>query len=322
MKNIQVPGMTLHDRVRHRLKLRDLRVLLAVVEWGSMAKAAAHLNLTQSGVSKAISELERTLGVRLLDRTAHGVELTVYGHALRRGSVAVFDELHHSVNEIENLADPTAGELHLGCTEPMLWGLLPTVITRLTQQYPRLTFHVIQSDPVTLRFHELPNRRIELAIGRIVGPIPGEDVEVEVLYDEGAHIVAGAQSKWVRRRKIDLAELVDELWTLPTPESYARSLLTDAFKARGLPPPRVSAISFSIPLHNALLASGQFLCVLPRSLLHFSSKLISFKVLPVALPSRPGPVGIMTLKNRTLSPVARLFIGHAREVARPLARLK
>ena len=58
--------MSLHDRVSHRLKLRDLRLLLALDEWGSMAKAAAHLNLTQSGVSKAIAELEHTFGVRLV----------------------------------------------------------------------------------------------------------------------------------------------------------------------------------------------------------------------------------------------------------------
>src|SRR5512141_920090 len=99
--------MSLHDRVSHRLKLRDLRLLLALDEWGSMAKAAAHLNLTQSGVSKAISELEHTFGVRLYDRTPKGIEPTAYGRALLKGSVAVFDELRQSVNAIEHLADPT-----------------------------------------------------------------------------------------------------------------------------------------------------------------------------------------------------------------------
>src|SRR4029078_9009147 len=118
-------AMTLHDRVSHRLKLRDLRLLLAVVEWGSMAKAAAHLNLTQSGVSKAITELEHTFGVRLFDRTAQGAEPTLYGRALLKGGVAVFDELRQSVNAIEHLADPTIGQLRLGCTEPMSWAIVP-----------------------------------------------------------------------------------------------------------------------------------------------------------------------------------------------------
>jgi len=314
--------MSLHDRVTRRLKLRDLRLLLVLNDWGSMAKAASHLNITQSAVSKAIAELEHTFGVRLFDRTPTGIEPTPYGRALLKGGVAVFDELRQSVNAIEHLADPTTGELRFGCTEPMSWGIVPTVIDRLVQQHPRLIFHVMQAAPATLRYRELPERRIEFAIGRVEGSIPGDDVDIEVLYNEQTFVVAGRQSRWAGRRKIKLAELVDEPWSLQTPDSFARTLLTDAFQVSGLPPPRVNAVSYSIPLHNALLASGHFLSVMPRSLLQFSAALISFKVLPVELPARLAPVGIITLKNRTPSPVAQLFIDHAREIAKPLAKRK
>ncbi len=222
--------MSLHDRVNHRLKLRDLRLLLALDEWGSMAKAAAHLNLTQSGVSKAIAELEHTFGVRLYDRTPKGIEPTAYGRALLKGGVAVFDELRQSVNAIEHLADPTAGELRIGCAPPMSWGIVPVVIDRLVRQHPRLAFHVTEADPTTLRYHDLRERRIDLAIGRILGPIPDDDVDAEVLYNEKAFIVAGKNSRWAKRRKIELAELVDEPWCVPTPGSFAGSLLAEAFK--------------------------------------------------------------------------------------------
>lgn len=310
--------MKLHDRISRRLKLRDLRLLLAVAEWGTMAKAAARLNLTQSGVSKAIGELEHVLGVRLFDRSAQGVEPTLYGRALLKGGVAVFDELRRSVDEIEHLTDPAAGELRIGCTEPMSWGIVPTAIDRLVRQHPRAAFQVTQADPVALRYRELPERRIEVAIGRIAGPIPDDDVDVEVLYQERVYVVAGAQSPWARRRTIKLADLVDEPWTLPTPESYPRSLLADAFEAAGLPAPRVNVVAFSISLHAALLASGRFLCVLPHSLIEFAAKL-PLKILPVKLPLRPGPVGIMTLKNRTASPLARRFIDTARQIARAMS---
>jgi DNA-binding transcriptional LysR family regulator len=314
--------MSLHDRVSHRLKLRDLRLLLALNDWGSMAKAANHLNLTQSAVSKAITELEHTFGVRLFDRTPKGIEPTAYGQALLKGSVGVFDELRQSVNEIEHLADPAVGELRIGCTPPMSWGIVPVVIDRLVRQYPRLAFHVSEADPTTLRYHELRERRIDLAIGRIIGPIPDDDLDAEVLYNEDAFVAAGKNSRWAKRRKIALAELVDEPWCAPTPDSVAGSLLAEAFKEKGLPIPRVSAVSFSFPLFNALLATGNFLCLLPKSLRQFSPHLMSFKVLPIELPVRPGPVGIMTLKKRTLSPVARLFIEHAREVTKPLVKRK
>jgi DNA-binding transcriptional LysR family regulator len=314
--------MTLHDRISHRLKLRDLRLLLALNDWGSMAKAANHLNLTQSAVSKAITELEHTFGVRLFDRTPKGIEPTAYGRALLKGSAGVFDELRQSVNEIEHLADPGAGELRIGCAPPMSWGMVPIVIDRLVQQHPRLAFHVLEGDPTTLRDHDLRERRIDLAIGRVIGPTPDEALDAEVLYDEKPLVVAGKNSRWAKRRKIALAELVDESWCVPPPGSFAGSLLAEAFREKGLPAPHIAAVSFSIPLLNALLATGNFLSVLPNALLQFSPHLISFKVLPIELPARPGPLGIVTLKNRTLSPVARLFIAHAREVTKPLAKRK
>src|SRR3954451_11340787 len=134
--------MTLHDRVSQRLKLRDLRLLLAVVEWGSMAKAAAQLNLTQSGVSKAIADMEHTLGVRLFDRTSQGVEPTLYGSTLRKWGNAIFVDLRQGIKEIEYLADPTTGELRIGCTEAMTAGFVSAVIDDLTRQYPRLVLSV------------------------------------------------------------------------------------------------------------------------------------------------------------------------------------
>ena len=70
------------DHQVRRLKLRDLRILQAVAEHGSMAKAAEHLAISHPVISKAIAELEHTLGVQLFDRNARGVEPTIYGREL------------------------------------------------------------------------------------------------------------------------------------------------------------------------------------------------------------------------------------------------
>src|SRR5262245_51522688 len=65
------------ERIGSRLKLRDLNIFLAVVEGGSMSKAAAQLAVSQPAVSKAISNMEYALGVPLLERKARGVEPTL-----------------------------------------------------------------------------------------------------------------------------------------------------------------------------------------------------------------------------------------------------
>ncbi len=94
------------DRIGRRVKLRDLHVLLAVTQWGSMAKAARHLSTSQPVISKTIAELEHALGVRLLDRSPQGIVPTMYGRALMSRGLAIFDELREGIKEIEFLADP------------------------------------------------------------------------------------------------------------------------------------------------------------------------------------------------------------------------
>src|SRR5215470_14081503 len=115
------------SEIGRRLKLRDLHVLSKVVHHGSMAKAAQHLGVSQPSVSEVIANLEHALGVRLLDRSAQGIEPTIYGDALLKRSVAVFDELKQSIRDIEFLSDATTGEVRIGCSEPICYTLLPEI---------------------------------------------------------------------------------------------------------------------------------------------------------------------------------------------------
>src|ERR1700738_5300926 len=142
-------------QIGRRLRLRDLHVFATVVECGSMAKAAAELGVAQPTVSEVIAGLEHTYGVQLFDRSPHGVEPTVYGRALLKRSVAVFDELKQSVKDIESLGDPNSGEVRIGCTEPMAAGFVAAVIDRLSRQYPQLVFQLELCNTPAQAFHVL-----------------------------------------------------------------------------------------------------------------------------------------------------------------------
>jgi DNA-binding transcriptional LysR family regulator len=283
-----------------------------------MAKAAKDLALTQPAVSKAIAEMEHTLGVRLLDRTSRGVEPTPYGRALLKWGGVIVDDLHQAVKEVEFLADPTAGELRIGAHEPMLMGLLPVVLDRLSRQFPRIAFHVVPGRTAFEQYRDLRERRLDLIIGRVVRFEKEEDLNTEILFNESLHVVAGTQNRWVRRRSVQLAELANEPWILPGQAGVVWPAITEAFRANGVDIPRTGVISYSIPLHTAMVSTGRFLAMLPRSLIWFGGKRLGMKALPIELPE-PPPVGITTLENRTISPVARLFIDCARAVAKPLA---
>ena len=192
------------ELVSHRLKLQHLKVVMAVAEWGSMARAAKHLAITQPVVSKVIADLEDMLGVRLFDRSPQGVEPTPYGRALLRRSIAIFDDLRTSVDEIKFMADPTAGELRIGSTEPLLAGLGAAVMERLWQQYPRIDFRVVQADSAMLLSRDLPERRIELAIVPLVRPSVSEDLEATILFRDHLRLVVGLKSRWAHRRRMTL----------------------------------------------------------------------------------------------------------------------
>jgi DNA-binding transcriptional LysR family regulator len=308
------------DRIGRRIKLRDLHILMTVVERGSMSKAAEQLAISQPVVSKSVADLEHALGVPLLDRSPQGVEPTMYGRAIIGSGLAVFDDLRKGVDQIEFLADPTAGEVRIGCSEVMAAGLLPAVIDRLSRQFPRLVFNVIQAPGIEQQYHDLRERNVDLILGRMVTPIADDDLDAEILFDDPLFVVAGTNSKWVRRRGIDPAELLDEIWCLPPYDRLIGSLIVEAFRSQGLDVPRHTVVSSSIQLFNALLATGRFLGVLSDSTLRLSGKRLSLKALPVKFSIRPGPVGIVTLKDRTVGPAAQLFIDHARKVAKPLAK--
>jgi DNA-binding transcriptional LysR family regulator len=310
--------MTVDDRVLRRLKLSDLRLFHAVVEHGGMAKAATHLNISQPAVSKAIAALENTLRVRLLDRNPQGVEPTAYGRALLDGGVAVFDELIKSVKRIEHLADPTAGELRIGCTESGAAGLVPVVVSRLSERYPRVVFRVVTADPVTLVQRELPQRKVELAIGAVPRPLSPRDIEATILFDDRHFVMAGERNKWVRHRNVKLADLMQEPWILPAPDTHMGTQIAEAFRSKGLEPPQSQVISFSIPLCHRLLATGRFLTMHPVIMARLAN--LPFKRVDVDFAGIHRPVGVMTLKNRTLTPLAQLFIDCAREIAKPLIK--
>jgi DNA-binding transcriptional LysR family regulator len=307
------------SQIGRRLRLRDLHVFHAVVQHGSMAKAAAQLGVSQPAVSEVIADLEHALGVRLLDRSSQGVEPTMYGDALVKRSIAVFDELKQGVRDIENLADPEKGEIRVACSLAIAFTVIPHVIERFAEKYPRVVLHFDEmASAVTRTFPELRERKYDLVLARgsaLQGKVQQpDDLNVAVLFDDPLVIAAGMQTPWARRRKIDLAELVDEPWIMQAPETWNHQRLEEAFAACGLAMPKASVVTLSMPVLTHFLAKGRYITACPRSVAHFNA----LKVLPVDLPVRPWHVEVVTLKNRTLSPAAQRFIDCAREVARSL----
>jgi len=154
--------------------------------------------------------------------------------------------MRQGLKHIEFLTNPNSGELRIGCPEVMAAGILPAIAEQFSRQYPDVCLHVIYADTTSAQFNELRERRVELLLGRIPKPFREDDLIAESLFDERFFVVAGMPSRWARRRRIELGDLVQEPWVLPPHDSVPGRLIAEIFDAHRLPVPRASMVSLSI----------------------------------------------------------------------------
>lgn len=308
-------------RLGSRLKLRNLEMFLGAAHAGSMAQAARQLGVSQPTISDAIADLEGTFGVALLDRTPRGVEPTIYGQALMRRGIAVFDELEQGSRDIAFLTDPAFGELRIGFQEWLSPALVAPLVQTFSRQHPGVILHMDNLPSTPLQLSELRARRYDFTLTLLPKAFVGDDdIETEVLFHDQLAIAASLDSRWARRRRIDLAELATASWVLAPPDTWNASELSGAFRALGLDMPKATLITMSEPLRTLLLKDGDYVSAFASSTLRVNAERFGLKILPVALPTHPWPIGLLRLKNRTLSPAGERFIACARQVARDGAR--
>lgn len=306
------------SRIGKRIKLRDLHILQAAAEKGSMAKAATALAITQPAVSYAVADMEHILGVPLLDRTSQGVTPTVYGQVLLERARIVFNELSQGISEIESLADPAVGELRMGTTPPMS-AVASAVFNKLVARYPRMTFTLTIASTDQL-LQALRQRDIELAISRLADFVTDEDLKVDTLFHDELAVICSKRNKWARRRSVALADLMGEPWVFPPAGGFLTKVICGAFKEHGLDIPHAAVTTSSTYALSVLVANGPFLAMHPGAMLTTPNEHPQLAAVDIRLRSTRGPIGLITLKNRSLSSIARLFLQNAADIANSIPR--
>jgi len=306
------------SRIGRRVRLRDLHILFAVAQHGSMGKAARHLGMTQSAVSQSIAALEHAIEVPLLDRTARGVEVTIYGSALMQRAQGAFDELRSGIKDIESLTDPAVGEVRVACTESIAAGVLPSAIERFAVRHPGVQLHVFQTTTHIMGFAALHERKADVVVTLLPKPFEAdlsEHLQAEVLFRDRICLAAARDNPWARRRKVSPKDLAGVPLISPSPDTPGGAAVIDAFGAAGISMPPVAITTFSVHLRNILSMRGRFVAVLPSSVLRYGPAGNTLKELPLDLPLPEWPALIVTLKNRTLRPAVERFLACLRETA-------
>ena len=301
-------------------RLRDLQAFVVVANTGSMSRAADELGLSQSAISQQIAELERVVGEALLERSTAGVATTAVGAALLRHANDALEALDAGLQAVALAADPGSGEVRVGTSEPYIaGGYLAAAISRACRTHPRLSVHVTDVNTGALDLSGLRDRSLDVVFGRMALSEQPPEIEAEVLFEEPIVVAAGAGSRWARAESITLGDLSAAPWLLGPNDTPIRGIITRAFAAAGLPPPRATVSTHSMQLRMQLLAHDDYVTSVPLSLLRVNGPRWGLRALPVDL-RLSAPVYVATNRRRTLAPVVRLFLEHLRDVTAELNR--
>ncbi len=306
------------ERLPRQLRMRELRVFVAVLEQGSFRKAAASLHITQPAVTKAIAALESVLGVRLFDRGTSGVEPTVHGNTFAPHARAVFGELRNAALRLGVVSRGVSGTLQVGTAAMPTNAIVPAAIGRLLSRNRRAFVTMIEARETELA-DLLRKGAIDIAFVRVAALPLTDDLRLETLYEQSLHVVASRNHPLASRMQLTWAEVENEPWVLPPSDSPFRQQVRRALERADLAMPRSCVEAASIHLQYGMVLHGSMLSFGLRKEGPAPSTKDLLVRLPVALPRFVDAVGAVTLHARDQPPLAARLIDEVRELSSSIA---
>lgn len=291
-----------------RLRLKQLRLLVALGDHGSLHKAAHHVALTQPGASKALHEIETTLGVPLFARTSRGLEPNDMGHCVIRYARLIHTDLWHLREEMLGIMQGQGGRVALG----VIMGAVPLmtrVLAGLLSRRPTLSVEIVEDTSAAL-LALLDRGRLDLAICRTsVSERPHRFDSVD-LCDEQLVIVAHPAHACARMALATLADLVAQRWVAYSSNMPMRLLLEREFQHAGLRFPLQLIETTSAFATLAMLQQDRGLvAVMSAEVAEFCRGFGMVCVLPIRLQLRSEPYQLVNRRGTPLSPAAALLMG-------------
>ncbi len=303
------------ERLPRHLSLRELRVFVTVLQHRSFRKAAQALHVTQPAVTKAIAGLEDLLGVKLFDRTAKGVELTVHGASFAPHATAIFAELRNAAHQMEIVSSGVTGTLAVGIVPLPAKTFLPRAIDALTRDHPHVFISVIEARESELA-ERLRKREVDVAIVRENQFPLADDLRSELLFEETLCVLAARSHRLAKRPQVAWDELLGERWVMPPQDSYFIPVVRRALDHLNVQLPRnvVEAASihvqYAMVLHGSMLSFGSRPETIPE---HARELLVR---LPVRLPAITTTIGAVSLRDRAKKPLADRLVETIRAQAK------
>ena len=302
--------------IRVRLKPRQLLLLVSIDELGNIHKAAGELGMTQPAASKLLKELESALEVTLFDRLPRGMRPTWYGEIMIRHAKMTLANLGIAYDEIMALKSGLSGQVAVGCIMPAGTALLPLTIARLKLHYPLLQIRV-EVDSSDALLAQLADSKLDIVVARLFEHHDKSAFSFEPLAEEPMSVVARRGHPLTRKRKLQLRQLTDLSWILPTGK-VVRHRFDMLFRSLGLDPPQNIVITPALLVTTSLLQHADMVAMLPNEVAQHYREHGMVERVPIDFPLKMDAYGIITRRSRLLSPAAQIMLKTMRATASEL----
>lgn len=294
---------------------RKVQLFLAAARLGNLTEAAASLDISQPALSKSIKSLEKTLGVRLLERGRFGVSVTPFGQALMQHGQVIEAEMRNAVGEIQAMRGAQRGHVLIGCGPTEATRLLPLALQALAKDKPDIHVTVLYGLNEAL-MPWVKQGEVDFALSSVPTRATDTDLTHERLLTENATVVARAEHPLAQYKVVTPALLTQYPWVLPRQRELERLAFDDYFVAHGLEPPTAQVETTSTVLMKSMVMQSDALTFIPEELIYWEARAGQLKALQATGNPWVRQVGITRRRKGSMSPASQLLLAAVKSVAK------
>ena len=291
------------------MELRHLRYFIAVAEEGSLTVAAEkRLHTAQPSLSRQIRDLEYEVGVPLLTRGVHGVELTAAGRAFLDHARLALTQAEAAAEAARRAAQPSKQVFAMGFTTGQEVDWLPRATSLLRDELATIEIRVSSDHSSTLA-DELVHGRLDLAFMR-AEPLP--DLELRPLAKEPLVAILPSDHKLAQRKAVDVRDFVGETYIgISGVPRVLRGIIADYLKRCKIEiTPAFEIDNYAMAI--SLVASTRGVALLPASARNF----LPWSVVSRPLKGEAPTIDVVASYHRAnTSPILQRFLARIDELA-------
>jgi DNA-binding transcriptional LysR family regulator len=288
------------------MDVRQLRNMLAVIEEGSLGRAARRLNISQPALTKSIHRLEEQLGVQLFVRDARGMKPTFFADSLKPYAQAASIGIAEAETQIAALRAGTDGTITIAGPPLIMTELLPEALVRIASERPKLQVRVVSQNKDL--FTELLDGKFSLVVAMLYDEMPKQGLAKHRLFDDRLVLAMRPDHALAKRRKIKPADLLDQKWVFGESDNWSQRRLKLYFEQNGLALPKAQFESRDPTVIKSLIMLSDHIGMMAKLGVEKEIAAGLLKCVEIDSPLMLRPIGIVRRENEPISPAIAFVI--------------